>query len=881
MADWKTFVVKVEGRDLPSGASYVVTTYFDGVKRDWVSPPCPVGVVELSFDLKDLGIPRFRNQQDWEVEVSLLHASGVKATRKVFIPLPVLVVRGIFTERGDGGLSETLTDPHKVSFPYTTLGSGYPTLIGLGDRDEDNDEYNYLGVGYEPDGQTLEEGAERLRRAIARVIGRANGHDPLTYADRVDIVAHSKGGLVARMFLRNLPSYTELPNDVVRKLVMACTPHTGAADIARIGDYLARPAYLQLLPTSPWYRTSPQKSFGKPPEDNDLSLETLNETAMPPSVAYYLLYGDTGQVGASYTGLDMWERFLHEWLKIYIPTWTFTDGDGVSVAPFGVSIHSALGYEVVNRPGEGRRVVTERGERIRAFRDHPPADERGFPHGHAGFLKNEDVAKTIYDILTAPGTSPDTSIITSASAVAVVMDRSGSMEGEKLAGAKRAADSLFGLLPDSASACLVTFASGATTEVELIQASPANKVRLRGVVGTLEAGGYTNITAGLINALTELQKPTGRQCEKKGVFLLSDGMHNTGIGPLEGNPSIVDQFAKLGIPIHTIGYGTGSSMYSGIDSTVLTEIARRTGGEFWWGTPYNLTQVYHKINAHLSNRSVLVSYNDLISNGKQLSYEVAVDKDVSAVTFFADWQGSTVDLELETPSDKKGKSGTRITPSNFSSFKGVTYTKGDTYCAYTIANPTPGTWRAILHGTDIPQGKEQVNLTVSADSPLVANILSFQPDYQQGQHIAIKVKVSGLLDGGEWVKLKDVKVTAKVRKPTPRLFEIVREGEININIWEHILQGLFPGLFKENGVGMFDDGGQKTKQKYDEVAGDGIFSGLYTHADTNGVYLVTVTVEATTPTGQKVTRVLRESLQIGPIEDRRITLSDFLRIRAR
>jgi len=43
--------------------------------------------------------------------------------------------------------------------------------------------------------------------------------------------------------------------------------------------------------------------------------------------------------------------------------------------------------------------------------------------------------------------------------------------------------------------------------------------------------------------------------------------------------------------------------------------------------------------------------------------------------------------------------------------------------------------------------------------------------------------------------------------------------------------------------------------------------------------VITVKCEAQKPDGEKIVRILQESIQVGPIEDRTVTLADFLGIK--
>ncbi len=459
------------------------------------------------------------------------------------------------------------------------------------------------------------------------------------------------------------------------------------------------------------------------------------------------------------------------------------------------------------------------------------------------------------------------------SAFAVVVDRSGSMEGDKMSDAATAADSFFTRLDESNQACFVTFSDSAAVEVNIGQCYPNLIDTLKYAAVSVSAGGSTNIGDGLNLAYYELVNA----CESdRAALLMSDGMHNAGeLWPY------VDLFVQSGWPVHTVAFGSDA------DQQTLAQIAQMTGGSFFPAGLSTITQVYNKIYSQMNNQSVLISYNDLIKQDKQLTYDVQIDQDISLATFFTDWQGSRIDLHLmlpgyEAPSQNSGGNPFReqddppeempdtqpaniITPDNFSEFDGVRYVEAPTYCFYEVEDPLPGNWLATLIGTSIDQSSEQVNLTVSGSSPLMLNIMGFQPTYNLNQPIQVVVRVSGILDGNP-VELQNIELTAVIKKPRPELLR--QEGDT----WILDPFGqLFWELDKKDDVTLYDDG-----QHDDWEAGDGIYGGEYNEVDINGQYVITVTCSAELPDGTEITRVARESVQIGPIEDNKVTLRDFL-----
>lgn len=433
-------------------------------------------------------------------------------------------------------------------------------------------------------------------------------------------------------------------------------------------------------------------------------------------------------------------------------------------------------------------------------------------------------------------------------AVAIVMDRSGSMSGEKLAKERQAAEGFIAGLQNDDYSCLVTFAAGANTEVELLQATPENKSKLQAAVGAVGAGGNTNIGAGLTHGLQQLARAS--ESTSQAALLMSDGKHNTG----ELSPA-VGEYENRGWPIYTVAYGTDA------DQKTLEEIAMRTGGIFFPGGIPGITQIYQRISAHAHNQSVLFAYNDMISQDKKLDYLIPIDPDITSATFFVDWQGSVVELHLQTPQEEM------ISPENFHNFPGVVYQKGDTFCFYQVDEPKPGDWQVTLFGKEIDRESEQVNLTVSGSSPLLANIFGLQPSYRRGEAVQIKVKVLGLFDSAPEI-LRDAKVTAEIKKPTPNLKKMLQKRVIDLGKFFQY------ALTKKKKLTLHDDG-----HHGDWRADDGIFGAVYKDADENGHYVITVKCEAQKPDGEKIVRILQESIQVGPIEDRTVTLADFLGIK--
>ena len=293
-----------------------------------------VNPVDFTFKLADEGVPRFTEHVDvkveataietWDEEPSLLTGTDDENER---ILLPAIIVHGIL-----GDLSTT-------SLPgagYKTLGPGMPAMVAAMTTD-----------GYEPVGSAYPT-AHMLVYPSLHVMGiqglAASYLKPLvdqitdsevgwTYANRVDLVAHSMGGLISRYYIESTPGLNQ--GDKVRKLVMVGTPNEGAADShagiegfgvttvesikapdvfnslgvillsgqtgatgeTNIGPLTAQ----QLLPDYPYYREGPDPSilpYGYPPAGSGVLnllgpntfLAALNADGVDSRVEHYIIY---------------------------------------------------------------------------------------------------------------------------------------------------------------------------------------------------------------------------------------------------------------------------------------------------------------------------------------------------------------------------------------------------------------------------------------------------------------------------------------------------------------------------------------------------------------------------------------------------------------
>ncbi len=153
--------------------------------------------------------------------------------------------------------------------------------------------------------------------------------------------------------------------------------------------------------------------------------------------------------------------------------------------------------------------------------------------------------------------------------LAIVLDRSGSMAGEKLARAREAAIKAIGLLQSGDIVSVVTYDSVVNVVVPATRVS--DKQSIYASIRRIRDGGRTALFAGVSKGASEVRKFLDKTRVNR-VILLSDGLAN--IGP--STPSELGQLGaslgKEGISVTTIGLGLG------YNEDLMTQLAGMSDG---------------------------------------------------------------------------------------------------------------------------------------------------------------------------------------------------------------------------------------------------------------------------------------------------------------
>jgi Ca-activated chloride channel family protein len=207
-------------------------------------------------------------------------------------------------------------------------------------------------------------------------------------------------------------------------------------------------------------------------------------------------------------------------------------------------------------------------------------------------------------------------------AIAIVIDRSGSMAGGKLEQAKRSAVDIINRLHDHDSVSVISYDDSVEVHLELMPV-PSARIFIDHHLDQIYARGGTNLHAGWLKG-AETLAPRSNGKDLCRVILLSDGQANVGI--IRTN-LICDQVAELsraGITTTTVGFGLD------FNEELMTAMANAGQGNAWYGERVEdlqdsfdsemsfLTHLVFKqveVIAHYCGRGLKIR-NEILSSGR-------------------------------------------------------------------------------------------------------------------------------------------------------------------------------------------------------------------------------------------------------------------------
>jgi hypothetical protein len=228
----------------------------------------------------------------------------------------------------------------------------------------------------------------------------------------------------------------------------------------------------------------------------------------------------------------------------------------------------------------------------------------------------------------ATGTSEETA--TRLPRVVLVLDKSGSMEGERYERLSDAVTAALAILPDSTEVAVVVFDHQAKVLAQTAKLTAKGRQELVKAVASVRPEGGTDILAG-IEAAVNLLTPKGGI-----VLLLSDGLQtgSTGSTPWPREKweppakALSAQARKYAVVTHTIALGPDAAA-----DALLKELARSTGGQHWKiSKPDELLARYVEIAAQMSSFWLRSEGGEFFLPAEEVVIQV-LDKNAPATLF--------------------------------------------------------------------------------------------------------------------------------------------------------------------------------------------------------------------------------------------------------
>lgn len=158
--------------------------------------------------------------------------------------------------------------------------------------------------------------------------------------------------------------------------------------------------------------------------------------------------------------------------------------------------------------------------------------------------------------------------------LALVIDRSGSMSGDKMARAREAAlEAVRRLAPDDI-VSLIAYDSSVDTLISAQRVGDGR--RLEAAICQIEAAGNTALYGGVTRGAAEVRRHAedGRYVNR--IILLSDGLANVGPSSPEDLGRLGASLMKEGISVTTVGLGLG------FNEDLMTRLAQRSDGNTYF-----------------------------------------------------------------------------------------------------------------------------------------------------------------------------------------------------------------------------------------------------------------------------------------------------------
>ena len=169
--------------------------------------------------------------------------------------------------------------------------------------------------------------------------------------------------------------------------------------------------------------------------------------------------------------------------------------------------------------------------------------------------------------------------------VAIVLDRSGSMSGQKLEHAKQAAIQAVDRLSNEDIVSVITYNHTVKVIIPATKISDKNKINQQ--IRSIQSGGNTALFAGISKGAAEVRKFLDKDRVNR-VILLSDGKANSGPSSPKALGDLGASLIKEGISVTTLGLGED------YNEDLMNQLARKSDGNHTFiESPTQLVKIFN------------------------------------------------------------------------------------------------------------------------------------------------------------------------------------------------------------------------------------------------------------------------------------------------
>jgi len=209
--------------------------------------------------------------------------------------------------------------------------------------------------------------------------------------------------------------------------------------------------------------------------------------------------------------------------------------------------------------------------------------------------------------------------------MAIVLDRSGSMNGRKISDARQAVLNLLSSLSAEDRFALITYSDGVQHVCGLQRVTAEHRQQLEALISGVTAGGATNLGAGLAAGINVIASATEKGNAAK-VILISDGLANRGITDSNRLSTMASVAVEKEFAVSTVGVGND------FNEQLMTAIADRGAGNYYYlENPIAFAEVFQKEFGYTrttvaTNVSISLQLGNGISLTDAAGYPISIQK---------------------------------------------------------------------------------------------------------------------------------------------------------------------------------------------------------------------------------------------------------------